>query len=497
MRCLTLADALREQCAEVMFICRDLSGFSAKMVVERGHELRILPAPKKTDQVLPDRPPHAKWLEVTWEEDAEQTEKILQSVGSVDWLVVDHYALDFRWEKQLRSKAHRILVVDDLADRRHDCDLLVDQTLAASTKRYAELVPSRCRLLIGPQYAMLRPQFAEYREKAIKKRKQTNSIQKILITMGGTDPYNITGTVLQGLNMIEDCDIETTVIMGASAPHLEAVKEQARCMTLPVKILCDVRNMAEIMVDHDLCIGSGGMTSWERCVMGLPSLTITSADNQKHVLHELAAAGVTKYIGLFDSIKPKDIHDSIHELSINMPLYHYMSEASRRICDGKGIKRITSSIYANSLDLRPAKQEDCHMYWKWANDPTVRKQSFSPEPIPYEKHCKWFHAKLFNPNVFLFVGFIGKGMEIGQVRFECENSIAFIDISIDKKFRGFGLGRIILEKSIILMKSKNKNIKFSAKILKNNFISQKIFISNGFTVDKKISRDLNYIQYSL
>jgi UDP-2,4-diacetamido-2,4,6-trideoxy-beta-L-altropyranose hydrolase len=480
MRCLTLADALRERGFETLFICRELDGFSAKMITDRGHDLRLLPAPEKTNQVLPNNPAHAPWLGVPWGQDAEQTNEILQSLGSVDWLVVDHYALDFRWEGRLRSRVQKIMVVDDLADRRHDCDLLLDQTLAASEERYRSLVHEECDLLLGPRYAMLRPEFALNRDAALEKRKQTTSIRKILVAMGGTDPFNITERSLQGIELLGNKKLEVTVVLGSSAPHLKAITEKAQKSKLRVSVLTDVQNMAEIMVDHDLCIGSGGMTSWERCVLGLPSLTITLADNQEPVLRELDSLGGTKHIGTFDSIEPVDVRDGMLEFFENIPSFHGMAVTGHEICDGRGTGRIVSSIYASSLSLRPATSDDCHIYWEWANDPTVREQAFSQEFIPYAKHIVWFQNKLSNPDSFLFVWLLGNRTKIGQVRFDCENSEALIDISIDKKYRGYGLGNVILIKSIYHMLLIRKDIKFKACVLKNNIVSQKIFTDIGF-----------------
>lgn len=344
MRCLTLADALRERGFETLFICRELDGFSAKMVTDRGHDLRLLPAPEKTNPVLPNNPVHAPWLGVPWEQDAEQTSDILQSLGSVDWLVVDHYALDFRWEGRLRSKAQKIMVVDDLADRKHDCDLLVDQTLAASKERYRSLVHEECDLLLGPRYAMLRPEFALNRDAALEKRKQTTSIRKILVAMGGTDPFNVTERSLQGIELLGNKELEVTVVLGSSAPHLKAITEKAQKSKLRVSVLTDVQNMAEIMVDHDLCIGSGGMTSWERCVLGLPSLTITLADNQEHINCALDSAGASKSLGWFNSITINYFRDELEEFISKNFFWHDMVNASSGVCDGLGYKRILDKI---------------------------------------------------------------------------------------------------------------------------------------------------------
>lgn len=499
MRCLTLADALRDRGVDTLFICRELAGFFAGMITARGHSLRTLPAPEGTQQVGKNEPAHAHWLEVSWEQDAEQSRKILQEVGGGDWLVVDHYGLDYRWESQQRLGVQKILVVDDLADRKHDCDILVDQTLAASTQRYKSLVPLNCDLLLGPRYAMLRPEFALNREDALQKRKKTSSVRKILVAMGGTDPFNVTDIVLQGIEMLDNNDVEVTVVLGASAPYLGAVKERAKRSTLQIDVLSDVQNMSDIMVSHDLSIGSGGMTSWERCVLGLPSLTVVLADNQKSVLDALESIGCTAIIGSVDTINSFGVRDGIAKVLKDMTLHYDMVKASIGVCDGFGSKRIVSMIYANSISLRYATLDDCRIYWEWANEPMVRKQSFSKDFIPYATHTKWFEKKIISENSFLFVALIGDEERIGQIRFDCFELEALIDISIDKKYRGLALGSFVLREGVKIMKSKCCGIKFKAEILKDNIASNKIFIDNGFVLKSECDdcMDLDYCQYFL
>lgn len=480
MRCLTLADALREKGAVTLFVCRDLPGFSAQIITGRGHDLHILPAPTKPIQTSKNEPSHAGWLQVPWNKDAAQTGQAPKSFEQVDWLIVDHYAIDFRWEEQLREIARKILVVDDLADRKHECDMLIDQTLSANEASYRSLVPENCMLLLGPRYAMLRPEFAEHRDAGLARRKQTKEIAKILVAMGGTDPFNVTDIVLQGLELLEGVEVEVTVVLASSAPHLESVKQRANEMDLQAVVLSDVQNMAELMVDHDLCIGSGGMTSWERCVVGLPSLTITLADNQEPVLRELEKIGATILLGSHDSISPVDIRDGVTRVMEDMELFEKIFSVAQKICDGQGIKHLVSSIYANSISLRSATSDDCRMYWDWANETTVREQAFSQGLIPYPEHKKWFLDKIDNPNSFLFVARLIDGTNLGQIRFDCEDSVAKIDISVDKNFRKFGLGKVLLKQGIELVKTMRNSLKFKSEILDKNIASKNIFINNGF-----------------
>lgn len=179
MRCLTLAEQLREMGVEILFICRELIGNLNDLIVSKGFNLCPLPAPEKFDVVL-DWNQHASWLEVPWEKDANETTDCLKkSIGHADWLIVDHYALDTIWERRLRLQAANIMVIDDLADRPHDCNMLLDQNLYTNSEsRYQGLVTENCLKFFGPRYALLRKEFIAARRQL---RKRNGTIRRILI----------------------------------------------------------------------------------------------------------------------------------------------------------------------------------------------------------------------------------------------------------------------------------------------------------------------------
>jgi len=481
MRCLTLADALREHGVQTSFICRDLPGFPAKLFKDRGHELHMLPAPLDDKFTPQGGPAHAAWLRVPWEEDAAQTSRVLQRLGKLDWLVIDHYALDCCWEESLRPYTKKIMVIDDLADRNHDCDLLLDQTMAASDNSYVNLVPPACHFLLGPKYALLRPQFFRYRENALERKKRVSKIRNVLIAMGGTDPENITGIVLQGLDLLDDKNINVTVVLGSSAPYLSKVAQQAQNFSFPVRVLSDVKKMAELMAEQDVCVGSGGMTAWERCVLGVPSIVIVFADNQAHVIDTLSAQGAVYFLGKAKEIFPKDIKNALFFLKENPETYRTMVDNCLKVCDGKGTKRVLSSILAMGITLRLAEARDCRQYWAWANDPIVRESSFSSATIPYEDHVKWFHSKLDDPESFLYVADLMDGTPVGQIRFEYSVPQTIISVSVGERFRGFGLGTPLIKKSVVLFREQFSELsKIIAKIRLENDASIAMFQRSGF-----------------
>lgn len=289
MRCLTLADALHERGAKSTFICRPHAGHLLDLIQQRGHTAKAL-ASADDAFTAPADPCHAQWLGTDWASDAQQTQQALGN-QAVDWLVVDHYALDKRWEQAMRPLTLRIMAIDDLADRPHDCDLLLDQNLGRQPKDYGGLLSSHPQTLIGPAYALLRPEFAQWREHSLKRRIQPQ-LKNLLITMGGVDQANATGQVLDALTHCElPIDLRINVVMGSTAPWLAQVQAQAAAMPRPTKVRSGVSNMAQLMAESDLCIGAAGGSAWERCCLGLPTLVLILAANQQAGAMALQAHG--------------------------------------------------------------------------------------------------------------------------------------------------------------------------------------------------------------
>lgn len=343
MRCLTLADALKAQGAECHFISREHSGHMPDLIRQRGFAVTVLPAelPQRTNSTqaasdLGDESVHALWLGCAWQTDAQQTGAILARLQP-DWLVVDHYALDQRWETALRSPCQRLLVIDDLADRTHRCDLLLDQNLGRQPQDYAGLVPAQCRVLIGPQYALLRPEFTALRPYSLLRRERP-TLKHLLITMGGVDLPNATGQVLQALKVCplpQDCRI--SVVMGLQAPWLQQVREQAQDMPWPTEVLVNITDMAQRMADSDLAIGAAGSTSWERCCLGLPTLVVVLADNQWPSARALHAVQAANLIGGVSEIATQ-LPLAVQALTQDLRLIQ-LSAAASAVTDGQGVDR--------------------------------------------------------------------------------------------------------------------------------------------------------------
>jgi UDP-2,4-diacetamido-2,4,6-trideoxy-beta-L-altropyranose hydrolase len=324
MRCLTLAEALKEKNIQSGFICR----------VEEGHLIRQITDAGFGVLSLPDFVRH-------WEEELPYCAAYLQSSDRPS-LVVDHYDLDARWEKSLQPLVNQMIVIDDLANRPHVADILIDQNPVSPQKNYQNLVSHACEILQGPAYALLRPQFKQSRMASLARRRLDRP-KKILISMGGADLGGITEKMLQALHhcsLPDSCEI--MVVLGSQAQSVDRVKLLAAGLRCSVRVLQDVQAMAALMAEADLAIGAAGVTALERCCMGLPSLLITMADNQIPggiALDEIGAASLLGSVGDIE----KNLPDALHQL-LQPERLRKMSQKAFDLVDGEGISRVIEKI---------------------------------------------------------------------------------------------------------------------------------------------------------
>jgi len=400
MRCLTLADELRSQGAQVHFICRDLHGHMENVIQGLGYIVTLLPAPAKEFTPTADDPAHAHWLGLSWEQDAEEVEHSF-SGDKADWLIVDHYAIEKRWHKRLRASAKRIMVIDDLADRMLDCDLLLDQIYARSEELYRPLVPNQCRLLLGTRYAMLRPEFVRLRADADGRRNQGKSPRNVMVSMGGMDPDNVTGLVLDALAQVNWLvKPVVNVVLGESAPHLRAIRELSYSHELQINVLTNVNNMAELMLEADLAIGAGGATSWERCCLGLPSLVIGVAMNQSEILRQLAEVGAVVNLGCCKPQSTDTIANEIERLLRDHLLLDKMSSRAFAVCDGLGVHWVGLALfpqYARDgaiIGLRDIHSGDTEIIHEWQQAPATRRYANNPQIPEWDEHVRWMDVKI-------------------------------------------------------------------------------------------------------
>lgn len=349
MRCLALAQAFASNGHTCHFISRLHTGHLAALIAARGFTVLALPELPATHQADVSGTAHSQWLGCDWNRDAEETLVHLRKLDA-DMLFVDHYAIDADWEAAVSPACRAIAVIDDLADRPHQSQLLIDQNLGRHAADYAALTPQNCRVLAGPDYALLRPEFAEVRNAGLRNRK-TSEIQNLLITMGGVDEPNATWRVLMAL---KDCALPANcrinVVMGINAPWLQMVKETAGMLPWQVDVLVGVSNMASLMDSADLCIGAAGGTAWERCCLGLPTLMVILADNQLAGARALQQAGAAKILGTPDAINA-GLGQAMNQLLMDGTL-PYMAAQAHQLVDGLGCARIVDaalSLYGSGV----------------------------------------------------------------------------------------------------------------------------------------------------
>jgi UDP-2,4-diacetamido-2,4,6-trideoxy-beta-L-altropyranose hydrolase len=343
---LTLADILKQEGAEVRFVCRGLPLVFEESLISKGHDYVNLgiewsPAPVMEENIS-SGPAHAHWLAVSQAQDADDTVQAL--TGRLwDWLVVDHYALDATWESIVRPSCRSLMVIDDLADRSHVCNLLLDQTFGREEVDYRSLVPANCRLLCGSNHALLRPEFAATRPYSLQRRIRP-VLRELLITMGGVDNDNATGQVLQALRRCPlPSDIRISVVMGTTAPWLDEVRKQAQDMPWPTRVLVGVNDMAQLIANSDLAIGAGGATSWERCCLGVPTVMLVVADNQVKVAEGLERAGAVVLVT--QGVEMEHHFAALFTSLLSDPeKMRIMSESAAGIADGMGITSVLALL---------------------------------------------------------------------------------------------------------------------------------------------------------
>ena len=318
-RCLALGEALVEAGWRSAFAFRAQTLETVPALAHSGH--RLLPI-----------------------EGAEEQEPAFLSskVGArCDLLVVDHYGRGSAFEKNCRAFAARIMAIEDRPGRRHDCDLLLDPTPGRKADDYRNLVPAGCKLLLGPSYALLRAQFAEKRPAALARRARREQPARVFVSMGMTDPRNLTAAVLQGI-AASGTGLAVDLVIGSAAPHLAALRQLIGTLKLDARVHVDAADIGGLMAAADLAVGAAGSSSFERCCLGLPSLVVVAADNQRDIAAALIQAGAAEVVGEGDLSHA--VADGLKRLCTDAPALVAMAEAAAKLCDGRGAVRVAAEL---------------------------------------------------------------------------------------------------------------------------------------------------------
>ena len=452
-RCLALAEAARARGDTAVFATRADAELGQSMLTAANFRYHLLDC------------------DDDWQSDASATAQILDDI---DWIIVDHYGLDVRWEAVFRDEGVRILVLDDLADRRHACDVLVDTGRSVRDQGvYDGLVPTECRRLLGPRFLCLRREF-----NATNVNRCVKAGTDLLVFFGSADGFALTGPTLDALERLAlPEDVTIHVVLTAATARYDELRARGG-----IVVHQNVTDMAGLLAKMDFVIGAGGISLWERCCMGVPSLTIALNDNQAPGVELAAKSGGTFYLSLDDARNPDLLAAAVARRITDHKDWPDIAAAGRRLVDGKGAVRVLSML--GPVRFRPATAEDSELIWRWAHDPAVRAMAFRPDPIPRKDHDVWYARLLANDEAMILIVKIGAA-DAGQVRFEWNASEGgwVIDISVSTHFRGKGMALECLMKAVTLLRLKHPGAVAIAWVKEENMPSLKLFEAAGFARD--------------
>jgi len=404
---------------------------------------------------------------------------------NIHMVVVDGYQFGADYQRSLKSAGLTVLYIDDYGHADHYAsDLVLNQNASANERLY----PSRetyTRLLLGPRYALLRREFNAWRNFA---RDIPSTARRVLITLGGSDPENLTTAALDALASVKLENLEALVVVGGSNPHFESLRHTglklADRRNMKIDVRRDVTNIAELMAWADVAISAAGSTCWEFCLLGLPALLIDVAKNQTAVARELDRLQCAVHVGSAQDISVERLSRELEQLLESQELRQALSARSRELVDGEGARRVVSALRGQEgIHLRPAREEDSRLLFEWANDPEVRASAFSSASISWEQHVQWFAAKMKDPDCRILMAEDACGKPIGQFRVQWRGPEGGeIDVSVSRGCRGRGYGSKIVHLGVEAAfeeRSTDANA-LHAYVKPENDASQRVFASAGF-----------------
>ena len=386
-----------------------------------------------------------------------------------------HFAPDY--QKAVKVNGYKLLVIDDMAHLNHyHADILLNQNIHAPSLRYS--CDRDTEKLLGCEYVLRRREFLKYKSW---KRKIPEKAKKILVTRGGADSKNVTLKIIKALNNLNNPDLEVKILSGPMNPNISSLEKE-------LHLSPSVKNMPELIAWADLAVSAGGSTCWELALMGLPSLRTIVADNQAGIAKGLGeAGGAAVDLGLHKNISVNHWSRALKEILPDKNKRSCLSEQGQTLINGKGRKNIMRAMLVGPLKLRKAQENDCELLWQWANDPEVREAAFNSENISWEDHQTWFLDKQNDPDCIQYIALNRHDNPIGQIRFDAKDSVANIDYSIDKEFRGMGLGKMLLKRGIEhFCAQEEKPVKIQGLVKWKNTPSNRSFQDAGFLkIDEK------------
>ena len=492
MRCLTLAKKLLPTHNDIVFLCKQHHGNLIAYIAQQGFQVHALSAPRQPIDNIADE---SLWLGCHYQEDANECLQVLTNYPNVDLLIVDHYSLDHHWQTLMKARCKKVMVIDDLANRQHQCELLLDQTLGRKAQDYQALVPKHCQLMLGEQYILLRDEFVQLRSKAQQQRVTVKHKNHIMLSMGGSDPDNITQKILNDLLILKKSSpqLQLTIVVSSSYPFLKALQTLTKNQPW-ITLAINPQSMAEIMLGADIAIGSSGATAWERCCLGLPTITLISAANQQKIAVMLASAGAAINLGHYQQLSQEKLFQALQKLREDANYYLNMVEQSFACCDGLGATKTANKIFLsinNQVSLLPATKQHAKVIFTWQSNPRVRKYLRNTKPVQWQEHINWLSTILTDPNIYLFLIKLNE-TPVGTLRLDKINNQQWeISIIVDPNYQG----KNIALKAIQQIPKTFKADGIIAEVHPDNHASHKLFTAAGFT--KLSSTSFALTRYSL
>lgn len=393
------------------------------------------------------------------------------------WIVVDGYQFDIEYQRAVKAAGLKLLVIDDTAHvGGYVADLVLDQNAHADESLYQHR-ENDTRLLLGSRYALLRREFKAWREWS---RKIARNGRKVLVTIGGSDPDNLTLIAIRALRLLAEDKVEATLVVGGSNPYADQIEDEIHGTCAAMRLLKNVSNMPELMADADVAVSGAGSTCWEMCFLGLPAIVIDVAENQRPIAQELDRRGIAIHLGSSRDVTAEKMVAQLKALLASREQRGAMSERGRNLVDGRGAERVASAMSAESLRLRKVQAEDCELLFAWANDPEVRASSFSSDVIPWERHQEWFREKMADPHALLYAVIDPNNSPVGQVRYDIDGPRALVSISLGAGFRGKGYGGKCLLLAVEELFRSTSATLIDAYVKPANESSLRMFLNAGF-----------------
>lgn len=467
MRCLALAQACLAEGGQAHFLMSREGSSLAQRILDEGAQVSYLSTQGGS------------------EVDA-QAAIALANSWQADWVVVDGYHFGDEYQKWLKNAGLKVLAIDDYGHASHCwADVVLNQNITADEALYSSREPYT-RLLLGTRYVLLRKEFWPWRDW---QRQILPVATKVLVTLGGSDPDNVTLSIMQALQKAQVEGLEAVVVIGGSNPHYKQLEQAINGTETSITLKQNVSNMPELMAWADFAITAGGSTCWETAFMELPSLVMVTAENQRKIVQRLASLNQIISIGTGTNLALEVdlLTSSLENLSKDFLARQSIRALSRPLVDGLGSFKVIKSLENEDIILRSVDMQDSQILWDWANEKGVRESSFSPEKIEWNRHIEWLKEKIGDKKCSIYIALLSKSkVPIGQIRFDVvEDKNAIVDISVDSKFRGLGYGEKILRKGIDNAFKLPTIETLIAFVKTSNYPSMKIFECSGFKATGK------------